>query len=168
MLSYIGTFLLQNWGLQAQFHYICILATFMNKQCIPVRYLLSYFMYCKWKPHMHFFKCISRQYWQKYTIFSCLTNIDKLQRDLNKVALVWATSLSLFTVMRWRRKWQPTLVFLPGESQGRGTWWAAVSGVAQSQTRLKWLSSSSSCKELICQCRGTRRCGFDPWVRKIP
>ena len=28
----------------------------------------------------------------------------------------WATSLSLFTFMRWRRKWQPTPVFLPGES----------------------------------------------------
>ena len=23
--------------------------------------------------------------------------------------------------MHWRRKWQPTLVFLPGESQGRGS-----------------------------------------------
>ena len=103
----------------------------------------------------------------------------------------WVTSLSLFTFMHWRRKWQPTPVFLPGEFQGRwslvgcrlwgrresdtterlhfhfslscigegngnplqcsclenprdrGTWWAAVSGVAQSQTRLKWLSSSS-------------------------
>ena len=32
-----------------------------------------------------------------------------------------ATSLSLFTFMRWRRKWQPTPVFLPGESQGRGS-----------------------------------------------
>ena len=31
----------------------------------------------------------------------------------------WATSLSLFTFMRWRRKWQPTPVLLPGESQGR-------------------------------------------------
>ena len=30
-----------------------------------------------------------------------------------------ATSLSLFTVMHWRRKWQPTPVFLPGESQGQ-------------------------------------------------
>ena len=29
-----------------------------------------------------------------------------------------ATSLSLFLFMRWRRKWQPTPVFLPGESQG--------------------------------------------------
>ena len=33
----------------------------------------------------------------------------------------WATSLSLFTSMHWRRKWQPTPVFLPGESQGRGS-----------------------------------------------
>ena len=31
------------------------------------------------------------------------------------------TSLSLFTFMHWRRKWQPTPVFLPGESQGRGS-----------------------------------------------
>ena len=32
-----------------------------------------------------------------------------------------APSLSLFTFMHWRRKWQPTPVFLPGESQGRGS-----------------------------------------------
>ena len=57
----------------------------------------------------------------------------------------WATSLPLFTFIHWRRKWQRTPVFLPGESQGRGgAWWAAVYGVAQSQTRLKQLSSSSS------------------------
>ena len=31
-----------------------------------------------------------------------------------------ATSLSLFAFMHWRRKWQPTTVLLPGESQGRG------------------------------------------------
>ena len=42
----------------------------------------------------------------------------------------WATSLSLFTFVHWRRKWQPTPVFLPGESQGWGAWWAAVYGVA--------------------------------------
>ena len=33
----------------------------------------------------------------------------------------WATSLSLFTFMHWRRKWQPTPVFLPRESQGWGS-----------------------------------------------
>ena len=32
-----------------------------------------------------------------------------------------ATSFSLFTFMHWRRKWQPTPVFLPGESQGWGS-----------------------------------------------
>ena len=52
---------------------------------------------------------------------------------LRKVRHDWATSLSLFTFMPWRRKWQPTPVFLPGESQGRG-----------SRTQLKRLSSSSS------------------------
>jgi len=35
-----------------------------------------------------------------------------------RVGLDWATSLSLFTFMHWRRKWQPTPVLLPGESQG--------------------------------------------------
>ena len=31
----------------------------------------------------------------------------------------WETSLSLFTFMHWRRKWQPTPVLLPGKSHGR-------------------------------------------------
>ena len=35
------------------------------------------------------------------------------------VAKSW-TRLSNFTFMHWRRKWQPTLVFLPEESQGWG------------------------------------------------
>ena len=57
----------------------------------------------------------------------------------------WATSLSLFTFMHWRRKWQPTPVFLPGESQG---WWSLVGchlwGRTESaRTWLKRLSSSS-------------------------
>ena len=38
---------------------------------------------------------------------------------LLKVGHNWVTSLSLFTFMYWRRQWQPTPVFLPGESQGR-------------------------------------------------
>ena len=38
-----------------------------------------------------------------------------------RVGHSWATSLSLFTFMRWRRKWQPTPVFLSGESQGQGS-----------------------------------------------
>ena len=52
----------------------------------------------------------------------------------------WATSLSLFTFMHWRRKWQPTPVFLLENPRDGGAWWAAIYGVAQSRTRLKWLS----------------------------
>ena len=39
---------------------------------------------------------------------------------LLRVGYNWI-QLSLFTFMHWRRKWQPTPVFLPGESQGRGS-----------------------------------------------
>ena len=37
----------------------------------------------------------------------------------------------------WKRAWQPTPVFLPGESQDRGAWRATVHEVAKSWTRLK-------------------------------
>ena len=63
-----------------------------------------------------------------------------------RVGRDWVTSLSLFTFMHWKRKWQPTPVFLPGESQERGSLVAAVYRVAQSRTRLNRLSSSSSIK----------------------
>ena len=38
---------------------------------------------------------------------------------LQRVGHDWAVSLSLFTFTHWRRKWQPTPVFLPRESQGQ-------------------------------------------------
>ena len=72
----------------------------------------------------------------------------------------WATSLSLFTFTHWRRKRQPTPVFLPGESQGRwslmgcrlgsdkvGHDWSNLAAAAAALTSLK-------CgKEPACQCR---------------
>ena len=76
-----------------------------------------------------------------------LTNLFKATKLKTVGGRIWmqrATSLSLFTFMPWRRKWQPTPVFLPGESQGRGSLVGCHLGVAQSQTRLKRLSSSSS------------------------
>ena len=36
----------------------------------------------------------------------------------------------------WRRKWQPTPIFLPGEPQGQRRLWTAVYGVTQSRTQL--------------------------------
>ena len=80
----------------------------------------------------------------------------------------WATSLSRLTFMHWRRKWQPTPVFSPGESRDGGAWWAAVCGVAQSRTDwsdlaaaaaaaaflfLLWALSSFICSEYAV-CRG--------------
>ena len=57
--------------------------------------------------------------------YSCLENPMEEPGRLQymgslRIGHDWATSLSLFIFMHWRRKWQPTPVFLPGESQGRG------------------------------------------------
>ena len=58
----------------------------------------------------------------------------------------WATSLSIFTFTHWRRKWQPTPVFLPGESQGRGSLVGfRLWGRTESDTTVviyQWFSSS--------------------------
>ena len=81
----------------------------------------------------------------------------------------WETSLSLFTFMHWRRKWQPTPVFLPGESQGPGSLVGFRYGVAQSQTRLKRLSSSSSSSVSKSQCRTALvEVGLDYLVLALP
>ena len=59
--------------------------------------------------------------------YSCLENpMDggawwAAVHGLLRVRHDWATSLSLFTFMHQRRKWQPTPVFLPGESHGWGS-----------------------------------------------
>ena len=55
----------------------------------------------------------------------------------------WETSLSRFTFMPWRRKWQPTAGVWPGESQGWGSLVGCRLWVAQRQTRLTWFSSSN-------------------------
>ena len=68
---------------------------------------------------------------------------------LLRVGHDWVTSLSLFTFMHWRRKWQPTPVFLPGESQGWRSLMGCRHGFAQRWTRLKQLSSSSSILSLF-------------------
>ena len=54
----------------------------------------------------------------------------------------WVTSLSLFTFMHWRRKWQPLQCSCLENPRDSRAWWAAVYGVAQSRTRLKRLSST--------------------------
>ena len=61
----------------------------------------------------------------------------------------WVTSLSLFTFMHWRRKWQPTPVFLPGESQGRGSLVGIRLWGHTESDMTEWLSSSSSSSSRI-------------------
>ena len=63
---------------------------------------------------------------------------------LRRVGHDWATSLSLFTFMHWRRQWQPTPMFCLENPRDGGAGWAAVYGVTQSRTQPKRLSSSSS------------------------
>ena len=59
----------------------------------------------------------------------------------------WASSLSLFTFRHWRRNGNPLQCSCLENPKDGGAWWAAVYGFSQSQTWLKWLSSSSSRKE---------------------
>ena len=63
---------------------------------------------------------------------------------LLRVGHDWATSLSLFPFMHWRRKWQPLQCSCLENPRDGGAWWAAVYGVAQSRTRLKRLSTAAA------------------------
>ena len=72
----------------------------------------------------------------------------------------WVTSLLLFTFMHWRRKWQPTPVFLPGESQGEpgglpsmgshkvGHDWSDLA--AEAAARKKWNYQSLRLVPIVC------------------
>ena len=68
----------------------------------------------------------------------------------------WVTSLSLFTLMHWRRKWQPTPVFLPGESQGRGSLVGCrLWGRTESETTEVTWQQQQQCIQLIGQVQVT-------------
>ena len=64
----------------------------------------------------------------------------------------------------WRRKWQPTPVFLPRESMDRGAWRATVHGMVKSRTRLKQLSIERHC--IIYVLVSKTICGFHNLERK--
>ena len=58
----------------------------------------------------------------------------------------------------WRRKWQPTSVFLPGKSHGQRTWRATVYGVVKSQTQLGEMVTGRKARglqteEIGCKCQ---------------
>jgi len=59
----------------------------------------------------------------KYLLISWLQSPSSLILEPQNIKSVTVYS---FPSIFWRRKWQPTPVFLPGESHGGGAWWAAV------------------------------------------
>ena len=61
----------------------------------------------------------------------------------------WATSLSLFTSCIGEGNGNPLQCSCLENPKDGGAWWAAISGVEQSWTWLKWLSSSSSSSNCI-------------------
>ena len=63
---------------------------------------------------------------------------------LQRVRHVRATSLSLFTLMHWRRNYNPLQCSCLENPRDGRSWWAAVYEVTQNRTRLRRLSSSSS------------------------
>ena len=90
----------------------------------------------------------------------------------------WATSFSLFTFMHWRRKWQPTPVFLSGESQGWGEP-GELPSMGSHRVGHDWSNlvaaymyrgfpERTSGKEAICQCRRNKISSFNPKVQKTP
>ena len=81
---------------------------------------------------LFFFFIIAILVWSNTVILICISLITLAWRipwmeepgglqAMGSLRHDWVTSLSLFTFMHWRRKWQPAPVFLPGESQGRGS-----------------------------------------------
>ena len=84
--------------------------------------------------------------------YSCLENpMDRgaWQASIHGVAKS-QTRPSIFTFVHWGRKWQPTSVFLPGESQGRGSlvgcclWGRMELNTTEAAAAATWLKSSRS------------------------
>ena len=87
----------------------------------------------------------------------------------------WATSLSLFTFMHWRRKWQPTPVFLPGESQGWGSlvgchlWDCTESDTTEvTQQQQQHITIQGFPHSSVKNVPAMQKIRFDSWVGKIP
>ena len=79
--------------------------------------------------------------------------------------------------MHWRRKWQPTPVFSPGESQGLQSlvgcrlWGCTESDTTEATWQQQQLKNmgfpGGTVVKIACQCGRSERCRLDPWVVKI-
>ena len=74
----------------------------------------------------------------------------------------WATSLSLFTFLHWRRKWQPTPVRLPGKSHGQRSlvgcspWGHYESDTTETGTQVSWQLPALQVDSLPLSLQGSR------------
>ena len=84
------------------------------------------------------------------------------------------TSLPLFTFLHWRRKWQPTPVFLPGESQGQGSLvgcclWGRTESDMTEATEQQQQHHYNPFKKLFITPKGnTESFSCDPFIPTIP
>ena len=95
-------------------------------------------------------------WWKNQVLIKICMGIGKYGREegvksINFKIIILGGGLVLIFILYWsivefwRRKWQPTPVFLPSclleNPRDGGAWWAIIYGFTQSWTRLKWLSS---------------------------
>ena len=69
--------------------------------------------------------------------------------DLRDVGLIPRLGRSPGEGILWRRTWQPTPVFLPGESHGKRNLVGYSHRIRKSQTQLKWLRCMHACGALL-------------------
>ena len=103
------------------------------------------------------FHCSQRRYlvYLSFNLLRCYLWASLVAQTVKNLPAVWETWIRYLDwrspgKIPWRRAWQPTPVFLPGESPW-GAWWATTECLSAAQQW--WLSG----KESACQCR---RCGF--------
>ena len=98
--------------------------------------------------------------------YSCLENpMDRgawwaAVHGVSWVGHEWATSLSLFTFLHWRRKWQPTPVFLSGEPQ---RWRSLVGFLPMGLHRVGYDWSDLAAAADVCWQYVTTICHFRTW-----
>ena len=137
----------------------------------PIEYMFQYFL-------MRFCTCINS--WPEKAMaphsstlawkIQWMEEPGRLQSmGLLRVGHDSAISLSLFTFMHWRRRWQPTPVFLPGESQGRGIlvggrlWVPTELDTTEVTQQQQSILKKKESKKYDCQ---NRRARFHPRVGK--
>ena len=128
------------------------------RACTQLFYYLSYY-WCllrlrtePWDTSMSLDRCVLSLWWMGCSP-SRVFYLEPTQFD------PWSGKIS------WRRKWQPTSVFLPGKSHGQRSLWVTVYGVAKSRMPL-WLHDEPVSGIVTKQNRRPRECEFGEALRR--